>query len=250
VPAEALFDTLINAVAAIERALAKEADWSRPGGRAGQYWIDVVADEAGGPVLLDAGLDVLSEESGLTSKGGDLLAVIDPVDGSTNASRRIPWYATSICVLDEDGPLCALVINLASGTRYQAVRGEGATRDGGTISPSAVGSLADAVVGTSGMGHSPLGWRQFRTFGAAALDLCCVADGRLDAFCDFSAALGPWDYLGGMLICEEAGGRVGEARGRDLVARGLAERRSVVAAGTEQLFEELMAARSGAGVLS
>ena len=60
----------------------------------------------------------LSEESGFSEGASEmsLLAVLDPVDGSTNASRRIPWFATSICVLDEDGPLAALVVNQANGS--------------------------------------------------------------------------------------------------------------------------------------
>ncbi len=51
------------------------------------------------------------------------MAVVDPVDGSTNASRGIPWYASSICMLDADGPRVSVVANLANGVRYHAVRG-------------------------------------------------------------------------------------------------------------------------------
>ena len=57
------------------------------------------------PILHGAGLAVFSEESGLTGDGvSGLLAVIDPIDGSTNAHRGIPFYSTSICVLDAEGP--------------------------------------------------------------------------------------------------------------------------------------------------
>ena len=64
--------------------------------------------------LTGNGLGVLSEESGRHHPDRAITVVIDPVDGSTNASRGIPWFATSLCAVDTDGPLAALVINLAS----------------------------------------------------------------------------------------------------------------------------------------
>ena len=67
--------------------------------------------------------------------------------------------------------------------------------------------LSESVVAINGLPSSNPGWAQFRCFGAAALDLCAVADGRFDAFVDFDhEALGPWDYLGGMLVCRVIGG--------------------------------------------
>ena len=69
---------------------------------------------------------------------GPLTCVLDPIDGSTNFDRGIPYYATSLCVLDEHGLRCSLVVNLATDTWYEAVRGGGATRDGAPIAPSGV----------------------------------------------------------------------------------------------------------------
>ena len=84
---------------------------------------------------------------------------------------------------------------------------------------------------------------QFRCFGAAALDLCAVADGRFDAYVDFDVdALGPWDYLGGMLICQEAGVEVADAFDRPLVTLDHAARRTPVA-GVGEAFTALLAAR-------
>ena len=77
--------------------------------------------------------------------------MLDPVDGSTNASRRIPWFATSICVLDDDGPLAALVVNQANGTTYEAARGGGARRDGQAIAPSSRETLGRSLIGLSGL---------------------------------------------------------------------------------------------------
>ncbi len=89
----------------------------------------------------------------------------------------------------------------------------------------------------SGMPSRHLGWAQFRAFGAAALELCAVADGTLDAFVvGTHASLAPWDYLGAMLVCQEAGAVIGELQGRDLVTKDPGVRRAVVAAATTPLL--------------
>jgi myo-inositol-1(or 4)-monophosphatase len=235
---------LLNRTAdAIKAALVGLEDWGLAGTRPGQYRSDLAADDVAVEILTSAGLGVLSEESGVHYGDRALFAVIDPVDGSTNASRRIPWYATSICVLDEEGPLAALVRNQAVGTNYEAVRGRGATRDGRPIHPSTSTSLRASVLGLSGFPRRYLGWSQFRALGAAALDLCCVADGTFDAYLDCSrGAHGAWDYLGGMLVCLEAGAYVGETSGRDLIVRGHDDRRGPAAGATPELLEEVIAA--------
>jgi myo-inositol-1(or 4)-monophosphatase len=241
VDAAALLEVLDEAAAAVTTGLAGMTDWHRAGNRPDQYGLDLVADEAALPVLHDAGLSVLSEESGLTEPGRDLVAVLDPVDGSTNASRGVPWYATSICVLDEEGPLAALVLNQASGWRYQAVRGGGATRDGRPIRPAGPTGLDRAVIGLSGLPVARPPWWQSRALGAAALDLCAVAEGLLDGFCEYGAeGLGPWDYLGGLLVCQEAGVVLAEAEDRPLVARDHADRRTPLAASHPDLLAELV----------
>ncbi len=233
-------------VDAVPVALAPVRDWRPRGERPGQYAIDLVADRAVLDVLDDAGIGVVSEESGVHRPGSPLVAVVDPVDGSTNASRGIPWYASSICVLDAAGPRVSVVANLANGVRYHAVRGGGAWRGTTRVVPSGCRSLREAIVGISGMPDRHLGWAQFRAFGAAALELCAVADGTLDAFVvGTHAALAPWDYLGAMLVCQEAGAVIGELRGRELVTREPDARRAVVAAATAGLLDELANAASG-----
>src|SRR5947199_225704 len=77
-------------------------------------------------------------------------------------------------------------------------------------------TIGDAVIGLSGWPPSHLGWAQYRALGAVALDLCAVACGVLDGYVDCSHdAHGPWDYLGGALVCREAGAVVTDAHGRD-----------------------------------
>ena len=223
-------------------------DWGLAGTRPGQYRTDLAADEVVLSHFERAGIGVLSEESGAHRAESALLAVVDPIDGSTNASRRFPWFATSIAVLDRDGPWVAFVRNQATGVTYEAVRGGGATRDGTPIHPSGTTDLGHAVVGLSGYPRSYLGWRQYRALGAAALDLCAVADGSLDAYLDCSrSAHGAWDYLAAILVCTEAGALVADTEDRDLVVRGHEDRRSPAAASTAPLLDDLLAAFRSSG---
>jgi fructose-1,6-bisphosphatase/inositol monophosphatase family enzyme len=237
-----LLGVLDEAAAAVRHALDDLDDWGPTGGKPGQYRLDLAADDAALPVLHGAGLAVLSEESGVTGDGpSGLVAVIDPVDGSTNAHRGVPFFSTSICVLDAEGPRVGLVVNQANGTRYAAVRGDGAERDGVSLRPSACADLDRAIVGISGFPGRHPGWAQFRALGAASLECCAVAEGVLDAYVVVGrSTLYGWDYLAGLLISLEAGATARERDGRDLVVRDAASRRPVVAA-TAALAERLAA---------
>jgi fructose-1,6-bisphosphatase/inositol monophosphatase family enzyme len=235
-----LLDVLDDAVAAVRAALDDLAEGGLTGTRPGQYRLDVAADDAAVPILHGAGLAVRSEESGLTGDGpSGLLAVIDPIDGSTNADRGVPFFSTSICVLDDEGPFVGLVVNQASGTRYAATRGGGAERDGRPISPSRCDELSSAIVGISGFPRTYPGWAQFRALGAASLECCAVAEGVLDAYLTVGrSTLYGWDYLAGLLICTEVGVATGEREGRDLIVRDDTSRRPIVAA-TPSLVAQL-----------
>ena len=232
---------------AVAAALGDLDDWGLAGTRAGQYRSDLAADAVAVERLVAAGFGVLSEETGRHHPERPTTVVVDPLDGSTNADRGIPWFATSLCAVDTDGPSAAVVVDLARGVRYEAVRGGGARRDGRPIVPSGSAVLDEAVLGLSGWPGRHLGWRQFRALGAAALDLCAVADGTLDGYVDCSVdAHGSWDYLGGWLVCREAGAAVADAHGRELVVLDHAARRTPVAGATTAMLDQLLAARAGA----
>jgi fructose-1,6-bisphosphatase/inositol monophosphatase family enzyme len=237
-----LLEVLDDAVVAVRAALDDLEEWGPTGTKPGQYRLDVAADDAAVPILHAAGLAVRSEESGLTGEANassGLLAVIDPIDGSTNAHRGIPFYSTSICVLDDEGPLVGLVVNQADGTRYAATRGGGAERDGKAIAPSHCEQLKSAIVGISGFPGTHPRWAQFRALGAASLECCAVAEGVLDAYLTVGrSTLYGWDYLAGLLICREVGVATREREGRDLIVRDDASRRPLVAA-TKALAHEL-----------
>lgn len=237
-----LLGLLHDTVDAIATALSTHEDWSLVGGeRDDEYKHDVVADAAALAVLQQAPVGILSEESGITDIDRDIIVVLDPVDGSTNASHGLPWFATSICAVDEAGPRAAVVVNHATRARFAAVRGGGATLNGTPIRPTATTELSDALVALSGMpSQGYLGWRQYRALGASALDLCAVAAGMVDAFidCFHLPAHGPWDYMGGLLICEEAGAVVTDRYGNDLVVLEHGAKRNPIAAATPALLEE------------
>jgi myo-inositol-1(or 4)-monophosphatase len=236
-----LLHDLADAVAAAMRTVT---DWGPSGEREGQYALDVIADEAALAVLDRAGVGVLSEESGFNPGTSGEIVVIDPIDGSTNASRGIPWFATSLCLVDPDGPAVAVVVNQANGVRYSAERGGGAWCGERRLRPSDCTELSEAIVVVSAVPPPDVGWAQFRALGACALDLCAVADGVADGFVDFGRDQhGVWDYLGGWLICREAGVDVVDAFGRDMVRMDHAARRTPVAAATPELAAALLAGR-------
>ncbi|CAN5732269.1 hypothetical protein BH10ACT1_BH10ACT1_00260 [soil metagenome] len=233
---------LDEAAAAIGEALAATTDWGEAGTRDGQHHSDIAADAAGVAVLEAAGLGVLSEETGRHAADRPVTVVLDPLDGSTNASRRLSWWATSLCAVDRHGPAVSLVVDLRHGTRWTARRGGGARRDGESIRTSGCSVLGEAIIGLNGVPAGHGGWAQFRALGAAALDLCAVADGTLDGFLDATTdELGSWDYLGATLVCREAGATVTDAAGRDLTVLEHAARRIPVAGATEALQQALAA---------
>jgi myo-inositol-1(or 4)-monophosphatase len=158
------------------------------------------------------------------SSAPEIRWVIDPLDGTTNWLHDFPEYAVSIAAVDAIGLRLGVVLNSATGERFEAVRGEGARRDGGPIRVSEVGELRLALVGTGfpfkNVAVLPRYMELFervltstsgiRRAGSAALDLCNVACGRFDAF--WELALMPWDFAAGILIIREAGGAVERLR--------------------------------------
>ncbi|HET7489071.1 MAG TPA: inositol monophosphatase family protein [Acidimicrobiales bacterium] len=173
-------------------------------------------------ILLEArpGDAVLGEEGGLVGAGiSGVRWVVDPLDGTTNYLYRFPAWAVSVAA-EVDGEVVAGVVHDAlHGETFSAARGEGAWCNGRVLSVSGAPSLAVALVGT-GFSYDagrrarqgevvarvlPL-VRDIRRGGAAALDLCWVALGRLDAY--YERGLQPWDWAAGMLVAAEAGARV------------------------------------------
>lgn len=241
-----IIDDLNLAADEILAALEAQDDWGFSGVRPGQYVSDLAADQAAVAVLSGAGYGVLSEESGLHHPEREIVVVVDPLDGSTNAHRGIPWFGVSLCAVERTPgagprPVAAVVVDLPGHRRFSAERGSGAWLAGERLGVAPAVPLEEAIVGISGLPPAHLGWAQFRALGAAALDLCAVAAGTLDAFVDCSVdAHGAWDYLGGLLVCTEAGGVVADMHQRNLVVLDHTARRTPVAASSPTLLNQLV----------
>ena len=205
------------------------------GDRATQYHLDVAADDVARRVLVGAGYRVMSEESGVIGEGA-FTVVVDPIDGSTNCDRGIPFYSTSLAVVRDRELVAALVMNQATGTVFEAEKGSGARRDGEPIAPSGQTDIAHAIVGSSGYPSHSLGWSQNRSLGAASLEICLVADGSLDVYgVAQHSGLNVWDYLAGLLIVREAGASDADYHGEELVTTDDVLRHPVFAGSQELL---------------
>ncbi|HEY3737346.1 MAG TPA: inositol monophosphatase family protein [Jatrophihabitans sp.] len=168
---------------------------------------------------------ILGEEGGERPGRSGVRWVIDPIDGTVNFVLGIPQFAVSVAAEVDGVVVAGAVCNPVTGELYRAARGGGAFLDGLPLRGPRSVPLAKAVIGT-GFGYDP-GRRgrqakivadllpqiaDIRRMGAAALDLCAVAAGRLDAY--FEVGLNPWDYAAGVLIATEAGCRASGLHGR------------------------------------
>ena len=174
---------------------------------------------------------VLAEEGGATS-GREFLWVIDPLDGTTNFAHGFPWFSVSIAVLKDDKPVAAGILNPFYQETFLAETQSGATLNGKPIRVSSNASLSDSLVVTGfpydrreRMDHYLSGWAAMLQkaqgvlrLGSAALDLCAVACGRLDAF--WEEKLKSWDTAAGWLMVQEAGGEVTDFTGNRFSAGG------------------------------
>ena len=145
--------------------------------------------------------------------------VVDPLDGTTNYLYRFPSWCVSVALEDGEGAAVGVVHDPLRGESFTAVRGEGACLDGTSITVSGADSLGSALVAT-GFGYDSErramqagvltrvlpAVRDVRRAGAAALDLCMVACGRLDGY--YERGLHAWDWAAGSLIAAEAGATV------------------------------------------
>lgn len=179
--------------------------------------------------LIPGAFVVGEEMSPTASTAGETVFVVDPLDGTTNFLHGFPAYSVSIGAMIEGELVAGVVLNVPHGDLYTATRGGGAFRNGDPIRVSGIAAPNRALVGT-GFPFKNLEFiepyvRQFeritraqsgiRRAGSAALDLAWVASGRFDAF--WELRLAPWDIAAGLLLVREAGGRVTDLEGRDIV---------------------------------
>ncbi|WP_018352879.1 inositol monophosphatase family protein [Longispora albida] len=193
---------------------------------------DVVtaADQAAERLVVSAlaelrpGDAVLGEETGASEGGSGVRWVLDPIDGTVNYLYGLPGYAVSLAAEIGGQVVAGVVHNPVTGEEWTAVRGRGAMRNWEPIRCSEVTELGMTLLAT-GFGYAadrrahqarvvaevlPL-VRDIRRYGAAALDLCYAAEGRVDAY--YEKGLNAWDHAAGGLIAAEAGLVVSGLRG-------------------------------------
>ncbi|MBS1847713.1 MAG: inositol monophosphatase [Actinobacteria bacterium] len=208
---------------------------------------------------------ILAEESGRRVGTSGVTWIIDPIDGTTNFVYGLAGFNVSVAAMIDDVVVAGVVVDPIRGETFRATRGDGATCNGTLLHGSSTAELADALVGT-GFSYIPerreaqarvvaelIGEvRDIRRIGAAALDLCSTAAGRLDGY--FESGLKPWDLAAGGLIAAEAGCAVtgldaAEPDGRLVVAAPPAIHRELRAAlrqiAAGGLDVEAASARSG-----
>lgn len=159
--------------------------------------------------------------------------IIDPLDGTTNFLRGIPHFSTSIALMEDDVITLGVVYDIMLDVAYSTVRGEGASANGKLISVSTTKETKEAIVATGfpyrrdahmnanfkALEYCVLNCRGVRRFGSAALDLAYVASGKFDAY--YENTLNIWDIAAGVLLIEEAGGRICDySGGTDYLNRG------------------------------
>jgi myo-inositol-1(or 4)-monophosphatase len=165
------------------------------------------------------GHDVLGEEQGLNDQGSEYRWYVDPLDGTTNFAHGYPVFCVSMGLEHKSKRIAAVIYDPTRDELFSAELGKGAQLNGEAIHVSKTGSLRESLLATGFPSHKrhknpniyfyhqiTLHSHGVRRAGSAALDLCNVACGRYDGFWEFN--LNPWDTAAGVLIVEEAGGRV------------------------------------------
>ena len=220
----------------------------------------LIADQEAEKILVDAlskvsGVRILSEESGeIGRRGAKLLAIVDPLDGSSNFERRIPFYCTSIAIVKGKrlaDAMAAMVRNLVTGDVYYAEKGKGATKNGKRIATSKTSDIREAILGVdlsrtdeetyAGLARLITSAKRQVHFGANALELCFLAEGMIDAFVDVRSKTRIVDFAGGYLIAKEAGAVLSTRSGDELLTRlEMGERFSFVASANPQLHKAIL----------
>jgi len=192
---------------------------------------DVQSEQAVAKTILAAfpSHAILGEEENSGSIHSEDLWIVDPLDGTNNFAHRIPHFAVSIAYFHKGQAVCGVVVNPVRGDWYWATRGGGAFHNGRRLLVNSHESLSETMVGVGfyydrgAMMEATLAsihdfFKQqihgIRRFGAAALDICQVADGMFGVF--FEYQLSPWDFAAGGLILEEAGGKITDGKGNPL----------------------------------
>lgn len=162
----------------------------------------------------------IAEETANNAKAEGLNWIIDPIDGTTNFMHHAPPYCISVALVQDDNVLLGVVFEMYHQEMYSATKNGGAFCNGNKISVSTSKTLGDSLLVTGFpyeqnhlfdpwiqlFGHLTRLTHGVRRYGAAAVDLCYVASGKIDGYYEFN--LNPWDVAAGSLIAKESGALV------------------------------------------
>jgi len=207
---------------------------------------------------------IVGEEGTRTHTGAEYRWLVDPLDGTTNFAHGYPVFCVSIALARKDDQLEAGVLyDPTRDEMFAAERGRGASLNGVPIHVSATKTLAESILGTGFPSHKrhknpniyfyqhlTLHSHGVRRAGSAALDLANVSCGRYDGFWEFN--LNPWDTGAGVLLVQEAGGRVTRFDGSpfQLDSREVLATNGLIHAETLSNFADVFAGRSLEELLS
>jgi myo-inositol-1(or 4)-monophosphatase len=168
--------------------------------------------------------DVMGEEGARIETGSDYKWYVDPLDGTTNFAHGYPVFCVSLAVERLGRRVAGVIYDPTRDEMFSAELGSGARLNEKALRVSAMANLGECLLGTGFPSHKrhknpniyfyhqiTLHTHGVRRAGSAALDLCNVASGRYDGFWEFN--LNPWDTAAGVLIVEEAGGKVTDFSG-------------------------------------
>jgi myo-inositol-1(or 4)-monophosphatase len=163
--------------------------------------------------------DIMGEEEGLQDTGSDYRWYVDPLDGTTNFAHGFPVFCVSMALDYKGKRIAGVIYDPTRDELFAAEQGSGSYLNDQPIRVSKTARLAESLLATGFPSHKrhknpniffyhqiTLRTHGVRRAGSAALDLCYVACGRFDGFWEFN--LNPWDTAAGVLIVEEAGGKV------------------------------------------
>ncbi len=189
--------------------------------------VDTEAEEAARSIIgaLRPHDAILGEEWGGSPWQSERVWILDPLDGTVNFVQGIPHVAVSVALWDSGAPQVGVVVDVMRQEEFTAIAGQGARLDEQRLSASETKTLRDSVLVTGfpydrnergrsygvTVGAVLEHVRGVRRFGSAALDFAWVACGRFDGYWEYG--LGPWDAAAGLLIVQEAGGRVSDHAG-------------------------------------
>lgn len=235
----------------------RQTSYGKGAGGDTTFQIDRIAENTIIDTIRQHGVDftLISEEAGIKKigKNPQHYVTIDPIDGTTNARRGIPFVATSIAVSRKpqfQNVTHALVTDLHRDATYTARKGEGAQKNNKKIKPAKTSALKDLALGLEIRLKTPQqikaatailqNTKHPRHLGADALEICYVADGTTDGFIDLRDKLRVTDMAAAQLVLTEAGGIITTPNGRRInLPLAPTQRTSFIAAANKTLHQKL-----------